>query len=202
VKRPAWPSLIFEVLPFVNPQRQIELTVKRGKEERVVKMQPVEMKDDDGQPMYAIDRGFVFEPTREIHVAKDFSDAVRLGGVETRDSLLLVYRFLQRIGQGQIPVTMTAGPVGIAEMAGMKVKEGFPAFLLFLTMLSANLAVVNFLPIPVLDGGHMVFLVYELVRRKPASERVVVAFTYAGLIFLLSLMLFVLALDIGIIPRF
>jgi regulator of sigma E protease len=68
-------------------------------------------------------------------------------------------------------------------------------------MLSANLAVINFLPIPVLDGGHMVFLAYELIRGKPASERVVVAFTYAGLIFILSLMMFVLALDTGLISR-
>jgi regulator of sigma E protease len=68
-------------------------------------------------------------------------------------------------------------------------------------MLSANLAVLNFLPIPLLDGGHMVFLIYEGIRRKPASERVVIAFTYAGLIFLLTLMLFVLGLDLGLISR-
>ena len=68
-------------------------------------------------------------------------------------------------------------------------------------MISVNLAVINFLPIPLLDGGHMVFLLYELIRRKPASERVIVAFTYLGLIFILSLMFFVLALDTGLISR-
>jgi regulator of sigma E protease len=68
-------------------------------------------------------------------------------------------------------------------------------------MLSANLAVINFLPIPVLDGGHMVFLMYELVRGKPPSENVVAALSYIGLVLLLSLMLFVFGLDLGLIAR-
>ncbi|MCX7417558.1 MAG: site-2 protease family protein, partial [Planctomycetia bacterium] len=73
--------------------------------------------------------------------------------------------------------------------------------LLFLTMLSANLAVVNFLPIPVLDGGHMIFLAYEWVRGKPPSEGVVAVLSYVGLALILSLMLFVFGLDLGLIPR-
>jgi regulator of sigma E protease len=68
-------------------------------------------------------------------------------------------------------------------------------------MLSANLAVVNFLPIPVLDGGHMVFLVYELLRGKPPSEGVVAVLSYIGLALLLTLMMFVFGLDLGLIPR-
>ena len=69
--------------------------------------------------------------------------------------------------------------------------------LLFLTMLSANLAVINFLPIPILDGGHMVFLLLEGILKRPVNERVVIAFHYAGFLFIISLMLFVLSLDIG-----
>ena len=68
-------------------------------------------------------------------------------------------------------------------------------------MLSANLAVVNFLPIPVLDGGHMVFLVYELVTGRTPSERVVIALSYLGLFMLLGLITFVFGLDLGFIPR-
>ena len=68
--------------------------------------------------------------------------------------------------------------------------------LIFLTFLSANLAVLNFLPIPVLDGGHMMFLLYEGIRGKPASERTMTMLTYLGLIFILVLMVFVLGLDI------
>ena len=96
---------------------------------------------------------------------------------------------------------LLGGPIEIAKQAGKSAEEGLGRLLLFLTMLSANLAVINFLPIPVLDGGHMVFLMYELVRGKPPSENVVAALSYIGLILLLSLMLFVFGLDLGLIAR-
>jgi regulator of sigma E protease len=70
-------------------------------------------------------------------------------------------------------------------------------FLFFLGMISVNLAVINFMPIPVLDGGHMVFLIYEGIRKKPASEAVRIWATYVGLAMILCLMIFVLYLDIS-----
>ena len=73
--------------------------------------------------------------------------------------------------------------------------RGDAVLLLFLTLISANLAVVNFLPIPVLDGGHAVFLIYEGIFGKPPSERVYVMLSYIGLFMLIGLMLFVLTLD-------
>jgi regulator of sigma E protease len=150
----------------------------------------------------AQDRGFALRSATFTQIARSVGEAFQLGGRETIDNLLLVYRFLQRIGRKDgISVKMMSGPVGIAREAGRRVQEGFSSFLLFLTMLSANLAVINFLPIPVLDGGHMVFLAYEGIRGKPASERVIIAFTYAGLIFILTLMLFVLSLDLEWISR-
>ena len=66
---------------------------------------------------------------------------------------------------------------------------------MFLGFLSVNLAVLNFLPIPVLDGGHMVFLLWEAVTRRKPSERVVAAATYAGVLFILLLMGTVTYLD-------
>jgi len=77
----------------------------------------------------------------------------------------------------------------------------FPQAGAMLGLASANLAVLNFLPIPLLDGGHMVFLILEGILRRPVNERVVVAFHYLGLVFIVSLMLFVLGLDFHIIPR-
>jgi regulator of sigma E protease len=74
---------------------------------------------------------------------------------------------------------------------------GFVPFLLFLGFLSLNLAVLNFLPIPVLDGGHMVFLLWEGITGKRPSEKIMVGSLYVGLAFLLGLMALVLYLDIG-----
>jgi regulator of sigma E protease len=81
-------------------------------------------------------------------------------------------------------------------MAYLSAKHGIATLLLFLTMLSANLAVLNILPIPMLDGGHLVFLTYEGIRGKPANERVQIVLSIIGLILLLALMIFVCGLDV------
>ena len=64
-------------------------------------------------------------------------------------------------------------------------------------MISANLAVINMLPVPVLDGGHMVFLALEGIQRKPVSQRILEYTQYAGLLLLLALILFVTKNDIA-----
>ena len=68
--------------------------------------------------------------------------------------------------------------------------------LIFLTLLSANLAVLNFLPIPVLDGGHMMFLAYEGLMGKPVNERIAFGLTLLGLSFIVGLMVYVIGLDV------
>ncbi|MEK6249902.1 MAG: site-2 protease family protein, partial [Planctomycetales bacterium] len=87
-------------------------------------------------------------------------------------------------------------PGTIAAAAGITAKQGLATLLVFLTVLSANLAVVNFLPIPVLDGGHMVFLILEGIFRRPVSEKIVIPLTWAGLFLILGLMVFVIGLDV------
>ena len=95
-----------------------------------------------------------------------------------------------------MPFTALGGPGTIAAAAGGAASEGLSTLLIFLTMLSANLAVINFLPIPLLDGGHMVFLAYEGLRGRPANEKIVVALHTLGFVFIISLMLFAIALDV------
>jgi len=97
---------------------------------------------------------------------------------------------------GKVSPTAIAGPISIAygafDMAGRDTYE----FIAFMAFISVNLAIVNFLPIPLLDGGHMVFLIYEGIRRKPPSERIRVVLSVIGLIFVIGLMLFSVGLDI------
>ena len=133
--------------------------------------------------------------------AASFTEAIQQGSAKALSDLSLVYRFLRKLTSNQISPRLLGGPIEIAKQAGKSAEEGFGRLLLFLTMLSANLAVVNFLPIPVLDGGHMIFLAYEWVRGKPPSEGVVAVLSYVGLALILSLMLFVFGLDLGLIPR-
>jgi regulator of sigma E protease len=165
------------------------------------KRRTVELSAKDADDQFMVDRGLVFEPVYEIVRAGSFFDALSRGGRKAFENLSLVYRFLHKLTSNQISPRLLGGPIEIAKQAGKSAEEGFSHFLLFLTMLSANLAVVNFLPIPVLDGGHMVFLVYEWIRGKPPSEKVVAVLSYLGLALILSLMMFVFGLDLGLIPR-
>ena len=150
---------------------------------------------------FVVDRGLLFEPVYKMVRAGSIPAALRLGFRKAIDDLSLVYKFLHKLTVNQISPRLLGGPIEIAKQAGKSAEEGFSRFLLFLTMLSANLAVVNFLPIPVLDGGHMVFLVYEWLRGKPPSEGVVAVLSYLGLALILTLMMFVFGLDLGLIPR-
>lgn len=89
-----------------------------------------------------------------------------------------------------------AGPVGIVQFAGATAELGLVRFLNFAAILSINLAVLNILPIPALDGGRIVFLLIERIRGKPVSRKVEQAFHAAGMIFLLGLILLVTIHDI------
>ncbi|MGD9636933.1 MAG: site-2 protease family protein [Pirellulales bacterium] len=192
--RPYWP-VVFDTLQFVPPGTTVQITLQRGDEKLNKSLAPVAV---DG--LFVADRGFQFDPVERVRRAGSFSEQVQYGWDETSEALGMVFRFLKKIGT-QVPVTALGGPITIAKAAGYSAYDGLPALLIFLTMLSANLAVLNFLPIPLLDGGHMAFLAYEGVRGRPASERFVVALHTIGFVFIVSLMLFVVFLDLGWIDR-
>ena len=187
-----WPYLISR-LQDALPDTKVKLKLR---DDRYVEITPA-----DSPTEFNPDRGFVFDGERFDYQAKNASQAFEMAGKETKGALLQVYSFLKRIGTRISPYAL-GGPFTIFGAASSAADRGFSSLLLFLTMLSANLAVINFLPIPVLDGGHMVFLALEGILRRPVSERVVIAFQYAGLLFIVGLMLFVLSLDLHIVPRF
>ena len=200
-KSPSWPY-VASVLQQVREGTKLSLEVESAADTGVTgKRRTVELSTRNADDQFVVDRGLVFEPVYEIVRAGSFFDALSRGSRKAFENLSLVYRFLHKLTSNQISPRLLGGPIEIAKQAGKSAEEGFSHFLLFLTMLSANLAVVNFLPIPVLDGGHMVFLVYEWIRGKPPSEKVVAVLSYLGLALILSLMMFVFGLDLGLIPR-
>ncbi len=193
---PSWPA-VFDEIQRSPVGTSLTLAVERGQErEKLKKKLSPEVTED----LFIADRGFQFAPIELTRRATSLSEQIQYGWDETTEALGMVFRFLKKIGT-QVPVTALGGPITIAKAAGYSAYDGLPALLIFLTMLSANLAVLNFLPIPLLDGGHMAFLAYEGVRGRPASEKFVVALHTVGFVFIVSLMLFVLALDFNLIPR-
>ena len=125
-----------------------------------------------------------------------WASAAALGFRETSEKLQEVGKVLKMLFTAEISPKSLGGPVIIAKIAGDEAAQGLPRLLIFLTFLSANLAVLNFLPIPALDGGHMVFLVVEGVTGKPVDERIQGVLTMVGVLCLLTLMVFVLGHDI------
>ncbi len=189
-----WPALM-QLLQNLPNDAKVKLTYQRGDETLTAELSP-QIVPDSFEP----ERGFQFDPVQQMRRATSFSEQLRLGYRETVNSLGMVFRFLGKLGT-QVPLTSLGGPLTIAQAAGYSAFEGVGKLLVFLTMLSANLAVINFLPIPLLDGGHMVFLAWEGIRGRPAGEKLVVALHTIGFVFIVSLMLFVLSLDLGLINR-
>ncbi len=141
-------------------------------------------------------RGLKLENEMSEKVAEGFLEAVRLGLRDTKRFVIRIYMNLYSFITGKISFKLLSGPVDMARATYQFAERGFKDLLHFLAMISINLAIVNFLPIPVLDGGHAVLLVMEKIRGKPMNERILTWITLAGLAFILCLMLFVTALDL------
>lgn len=142
------------------------------------------------------DRGLLFQPDTRQWKARSFGQALGMGTQRTYDFLAQIFGNLRAVISDRLSPKNFGGPVMIAKVAYMTASENIYTFLIFMAIISVNLAVMNFLPIPVLDGGHMVFLIYEAIFRRPASERVVTYATILGLVVLFSLMGYVTWLDI------
>ncbi len=122
--------------------------------------------------------------------------ALKASFVQTWDLISLTLMGLVKIFQRIIPATELGGPIRIAEIAGQQFEAGWLNFYYFMGLLSINLGILNLLPIPVLDGGHLVFLTIESIRRKPLSITTMENFQKVGIFLLGSLMIFVFYNDI------
>lgn len=140
-------------------------------------------------------RGLFLEPETKIRVADNIWDAIVIGARESYRFVGRIYLNLYSLIRGDISVKLLNGPLGLAEMTYRVANIGLIDLLHLLAIISINLAIVNFLPIPVLDGGHMVLLIAEKIRGKPLNETWVAVITYIGLAIVLSLMLATVFLD-------
>lgn len=141
-------------------------------------------------------RGVIHQGLSIVLLANNWGDALSMGLDYTRGSAIDIYLTLRSLFTGTLSVKNLRGPVGIAQAAYKVSHHGFSNFLLFLAFLSINLAVLNFLPIPLLDGGHMVFLVWEGVTRRRPHPRVLEYAQICGFVFVVGLMILVICLDV------
>ena len=129
-------------------------------------------------------------------------EALVLGVRQTGDTMQLMVQGVWQIVTGRRPVDELGGPIKIAKYSGEQLSLGWRNFVSFAALISINLAFINLLPIPALDGGHLAFYAAEAVRRKPASPRSQEWAFRTGIAFVLALMLFVTINDIVSLPIF
>ncbi len=176
-----------------SPDSQIRIYFDDGKSEKAELLKNVEKVPD----WYSWTRGIAgWEPAVELQKGDSFGEAASLGLRKTRQTGISIYMTLRSLFRGDLPADSFSGPVGILSIGYRVASQGMTDLLLFLGFLSINLAILNFLPIPVLDGGHMVFLIWEGVTRRKPSPRVIGYAHAAGLLFIISLFMFVMYIDL------
>lgn len=107
---------------------------------------------------------------------------------ETYTSSLLIFQSVQKLLSGIVPAKEVGGVVSIAKITADAAEYGWMSLFFFSALISVNLGVLNLLPIPALDGGHIMFNLYEMIRRKAPSEAVITQLTIGGWVLLLGLM--------------
>ncbi len=122
-------------------------------------------------------------------VSESFSGAIVRGAQRTWNTSILTFKMIGRMVVGQVSLKNITGPITIADYAGQTARIGLVSYLSFIAFISISLGVMNLLPIPVLDGGHLLYYLVEIVTGKPVSERFGEIAQRAGLAILLVLML-------------
>ena len=177
--------------------QNLELVVEREGETFTVTVTPavVDGKTIFGEPRKRYVLGIVAsgEVVRE-HVGP--LTAITMSLKSTWDIIRLTAIGVAKMVSGAVSTKELGGPIMIAQMAGRQAEEGLSSFLAFMAFISVNLAILNFLPIPVLDGGHLLFYAIEVIRRKPVDQKTREVAQQFGMLVLIFLMALVFYNDI------
>ena len=176
---------------------QLAVTIRRDGTRQVVQLTPVlkTTKNIFGEdiPRYVIGITAAGESyTQKLNPLGALTESL----IQTYNIIELTVVSVAKIIQGTVSTKTIGGPIMIAELAGQQAKLGATNLLFFIALISVNLAILNILPIPVLDGGHLLFFTIELIIGKPVSIRIREVSQQAGMFVLILLMIFVFYNDI------
>ncbi|MGO2241156.1 MAG: RIP metalloprotease RseP [Halomonas sp.] len=189
---------------FVNivrgsPGETLQLTYERDGERSNIDLTPGRNSLDTG-----VEIGYIGAGAQQIEWPTEFQREIRYGPIEavgqalsrTGEMTLLTVDAIRKMLVGLISPSNLSGPITIAQVSGDSARAGIEAFVGFLAYLSISLGVLNLLPIPVLDGGHLLYYFMEVVRGRPVSERTQAVGLRIGLAMVGILMLMALYFDL------
>jgi regulator of sigma E protease len=158
-----------------SPGKEIVVALESGQTSRSIRMTPARA-SDKGAEIGRVGAGPKVDPAlfetlrteQRYGPVKALAQAV----VKTWDTTVFSLKMLGRMVIGQVSWKNLSGPISIADYARQTAQQGWMSFLGFLAVISIGLGVINLLPIPLLDGGHLMYYIFEVFRGRPVSERV------------------------------
>jgi regulator of sigma E protease len=196
VPMPLWMDWVDYVR--ARPGMPIEVEYQRGDELRRVSIVPEAAVDDSGETLGRVGLGVELpEMPQELLRTFDRGPVEALGAAVQRTGELAVFTLnsIKKMIIGLISPKNLSGPITIAKVASASAKSGLEAYLSFLALLSVSLGVLNLLPIPVLDGGHLLFYFAELLAGRPVPEKIQALGYQLGLFLVLGIMFLALYND-------
>ncbi len=182
------------LVDYVSPRagQRLQFLVRRGEEGEMVQLAITpQAAEVDGRTVGRIgvaplDREIPDELRTDYHFG--IGEAFLRANAEVWNKTAFILHVFYKMVAGDISLNKLSGPITIARYAGISVRGGFSRFMQFLALVSISLGVINLFPIPVLDGGHLLFYIVEGIRGKPVSERTEFIGQQVGIVLILMLM--------------
>lgn len=184
-----WPDVVQRVRS--SPDLPIAFAVRRGEEllsMRVTPQRIIERGAAFGRIGASVDESGLNLDQLMVRVSYDPLVSLQKAVSETWEKSVFSLVMIGKMIVGEISLRNISGPVTIADYAGQSAKLGLDYYLKFLALVSISLAVLNLLPVPILDGGHLLYYVLEIIRRKPLSDRAMEIGQQVGMALMLMLM--------------
>jgi regulator of sigma E protease len=192
-----WDEVVAKV--SASPQQQLALRIKRGNTTLELQVTPEPVVENAGRIGRIGVAARVDEAAlRQFMVEVRYSVWASLGKAfeRTWDTSIFSLRMLGKMLVGEVSLKNLSGPITIADYAGQSAQIGWISYLVFLALISISLGVLNLLPVPLLDGGHLMYYMLEIVKGSPVSAKAVEVGQQIGMGLLFMLMAFALYNDI------
>lgn len=193
-----WMDFVQEIRS--NPEHPLELEILRNNQVLMIAITP-EAAAENGKTIGKIGVAPVINQAEfeELLVTVTYSPgkAFRKAIEKTWETTILTLRMLSKMITGDVSWKNVSGPISIADYAGQSAQMGLVSYLAFLALISVSIGVLNLLPIPILDGGHLMYYLIEMIRGNPLPDKIIIAGQRIGLALLFTLMTFAIYNDIS-----